>query len=224
MRMEEIERFKHLTHPPHTSYPPPYLLFSPRLQIIDVLLRYGAEVNAYDGEGWVMACVAVRCGVLHCVAVCCSVGQEMLLMAKGESWHCNTLSSIWGRKCIWWRGVSHGTATHCSTLQHTATHCNTLQRTAAHCNSLQRTVTHCCTLQHTTAHCHTLQHINSHCNIPSHTATHRHTLPHTTTHCTPAIHRNTPHHTCCTATHCNTLQHTATHRNTPQHACCRCVS
>ena len=57
-----------------------------------------------------------------------------------------------------------GSATHCSTLQHTATHCYTLLHTATHCNTLQHTAAHCNTLHHTATHCNTMQHSATHCN------------------------------------------------------------
>ena len=49
-----------------------------------------------------------------------------------------------------------GTATHCSTLQHTAAHCSTLQHTAAHCSTLQHTAAQFNTPPHTSTHCNTL--------------------------------------------------------------------
>jgi len=79
-----------------------------------------------------------------------------------------------------------GSATHCTTLQHTAQRCNTLHNAAtpegmassssasdlqdrtntSMSSTLQHIATHCNTLQHTATHCNTLQHTH-------HTATQR---------------------------------------------------
>jgi len=89
-------------------------------------------------------------------------------------------------------------------LQHTATHCKALQHTAAHCSTLQHTVAHCNTLQHTATHWYILV------TFPSHTASLCGRAP-----CSK--HSQYTRIFVCTATHCNTLQHTATHCNTLQH-------
>jgi len=89
---------------------------------------------------------ALRCSVLQCVAVCCSVLQALRCTSNQSSEPCEMAQ------------YSHPqhTATHCNPLQHTAVHCNTLQYTATHCSTLQHTATHCNTLQHTATHCNTL--------------------------------------------------------------------
>ena len=141
------------------------------------------------------------------------------------------------------------TTTHYNTLQHTTTHCSVeyqelrrvseaeydLQRTATHCNTLQHTATQQSTPQVTVVlnikYCVVSQRQNMICNALQRTATHCTGLQHT------ATHRNTPQHIvthllvsvslflrggACTATHCNTLQHTATHCNILQHTATRC--
>jgi len=148
------------------------------------------------------------------------------------------------------------TATHCNTLQHTATHCNTLQHTATHCDTQG---CECCqkcksiimsmTMQHTATYCNTLQHAATHYRILQYTGLRMlqvqfnyhvddtgvsRVLP---THCNILQHSASASHLSfwwhwgqlCTATHCNTLQHTATHCNTLQHTathceCCQCNS
>ena len=65
-------------------------------------------------------CVAVRCSMLQCAAMWCSVSHSHT--------HCNTLHHANGRmlQCL----------CECETLQHIAAHCNILQNTAKHCNLL----------------------------------------------------------------------------------------
>jgi len=97
--------------------------------------------------------------------------------------------------------------TYCNTLQHTATHCIiTLQHTATHCNTLQHTATHyIITLEHTRTHWNTLQH------------TAQNTLKHPDIKNKKNLGEDRLVAGCsmrCTATHCNTPQHTATHCNT----------
>jgi len=123
-----------------------------------------------------------------------------------------------------------GTATHCSTLQHTAPHCNTLQRTETRCGKLRHTATHCNTLQRTSepqcehgylesGHCNTLPHTAPHCNISQHTETRCGTARHTVTHCDTLQRNSKPQcvHGHLASGHCNTLQHTATHCGTLRH-------
>jgi len=103
-----------------------------------------------------MCCSVLQC-VSHCVAVYCGVLQYIVV-------------------CCLQRTLQHN-ATQCNTPQHTArhtaTHCNALQHAATHCighvdvvSALQRT------LQHTATHYNTLQHAATHCNALQHAATH----------------------------------------------------
>jgi len=62
-----------------------------------------------------------------------------------------------------------------------------------------------------TLHCNTLQHAATHCSTLQYD-TMQHTEPH----------KQTWFRQRCTATHCNTLQHTATHCNTLQHTATLC--
>ena len=133
------------------------------------------------------------------------------------------------------------TATRCNTLQqHTATHCNHVGchivsrcdiLSAAHCNTLQRTATHCNnTLQQNATHYNNAlqQHTATHCNYAGCHVASRYDI---------MSYRDIPHgcsvlqlvvavccsvlqwfrhdviscHIVCTATHCNTLQHTTIH-------------
>ena len=67
-------------------------------------------------------CVASRCSVLQCVAVCC---RECCSHRWGKA-HIYDLSIV----TIWLNSA------HCNTLQHAATRCNTLQHAATRCNTL----------------------------------------------------------------------------------------
>ena len=153
--------------------------------------------------------------------------------------HCNTYAChthAWPicsrmRVHLWHGWSEKGTATQCTTLQHTATHtcstledvllpsiirigyCNILQHIATKCNTLHRSATRCNTLQHTATHNNTLMIRIGYCNTLHYTASHTcSTLADAllTSIIRTGYCNKLPH----TATHCNTLQHTATHCNT----------
>ena len=74
----------------------------------------------------------------HCIVVCCSVLQWIVLQCVAVC--CSVLQCVAARDSLFWTGkwqCSRCSSRNIKTLQHTATHCNTLQHTATHCNTLQ---------------------------------------------------------------------------------------
>ena len=89
----------------------------------------------------------MRCSVLQCVAVCCSVHVlvrvELWRTFTNTSWHAHA-----GMSC----GVLQGVVVCCGVLQCAAVCCSVLQYIAVYCSVLLQCVAVCCSVlqrQHT---------------------------------------------------------------------------
>ena len=81
----------------------------------------------------------MRCSVLQCVTVCCSLMQRGAVRCSQDT-HKNVLRMR--RFLAWWR------FSYLNALQQTATHCNPL-----HCNAVVSSMTARLVSQHTATHC-----------------------------------------------------------------------
>jgi len=79
----------------------------------------------------VLWCVAAHCSVVQCVAVCCSVSQNLPTLARKPAYH-SSVSATTVAAC-------------CSVLQRVAACCSMLQRVAACCSILRGVAAFCST-------------------------------------------------------------------------------